>query len=98
MTFRAIWALVAFAIPAAARAADLEVTGIQAVHRDGQTFITWKDMAEGEEGAKYRYSLYRADRPITADNLGQAELCYHGVLNNSAKLFGYAFNMKDRLI
>jgi hypothetical protein len=37
------------------------------------------------------------DQPITADNLDKAELCYHGVLNCSAKLFGHAFNMKDRL-
>src|SRR5204863_4093151 len=62
-----------------------------------QTFITWKDAAEGEAGAKYRYSLYRADRPITADNLKQAELCARGILNNSARLFGTAFNVKDRL-
>lgn len=81
----------------AALAADLEVTGIQAVHRHGQTFVTWKDVAEGEAGAKYRYSLYRSPQPITADNLAKAELCYHGVLFNSARLFGSAFNLKDRL-
>src|SRR5262245_14890325 len=79
------------------RAADLGVTAIQAVHRHGQTFVTWKDVVEGEEGAKYRYSLYRAEQPITAETLDKAELCYHGVLYNSAKLFGHAFNMKDRL-
>lgn len=75
----------------------LEVTEIRTVHRHGQTFVTWKDVAEGEEGAKYRYSLYRADRPIKADNLSQATLCYDGVVNNSGKLFGSAFNAKDRL-
>ena len=69
----------------------------QAVHRHGQTFVTWKDVAEGEAGAKFRYSLYRSDQPITADNLAKAELCYHGVLNNSAKLFGSASTPKDRL-
>ena len=79
------------------RVRSVEVTGIQAVHRHGQTFVTWKDVAEGEAGAKFRYSLYRSEQPITADNLAQAELCYRGVLNNSAKLFGSAFNMKDRL-
>jgi hypothetical protein len=78
-------------------AAEPEVTGIRAVHRHGQTFITWKDVAEGEEGSRYRYSLYRHDRPITADNLQQSELCCQGVLNNSARLFGTAFAMKDRL-
>lgn len=77
--------------------ADLEVTAIQAVHRHGQTFVTWKDVAEGEAGAKYRHSLYRSEQPITAKNLAQADLCYHGILNNSAKLYGSAFNMKDRL-
>src|SRR5688572_23426651 len=71
------------------------VTDVKAVTRHGQTFITWKDAAEGEAGARFRYSLYRSDRPITRDNPG--ELCYPGVLNNSAKLFGYAFTMKDRL-
>lgn len=78
-------------------AADIAVTNIQAVHRHGQTFVTWKDVAEGEAGAKYRYSLYRSEQPITAANLSSAELCYRGVLNNSAKLYGLAFNAKDRL-
>lgn len=79
------------------RAAGGDVTGIQVVHRHGQTFLTWKDAAEGEEGARYRYSVYRSDRPINDDTLKQADLCFHGVLNNSARRFGTAFNMKDRL-
>ena len=33
---------------ATARAGDLEVRDIKAVHRHGQTFITWKDVAESE--------------------------------------------------
>ena len=70
-------------------------TDAKAVSRNGQTFVTWKDAAEGEAGAKYRYSLYRSDRPITKENPG--ELCYGGILNNSAKQFGYAFTIKDRL-
>jgi hypothetical protein len=78
-------------------AAEWEVREVRAVHRHGQTFVTWKDVAAGEEGAGVRYSLYRSDRPITADNLKQAELCCRGVLNNSARLFGTAFNKKDRL-
>ena len=73
------------------------VTGMQAVCRNGQTFVTWKDVAEGEAGSAVRYALYRSDRPITQANLGRAELCYDGVLNNSAKRFGSAFRMKDRL-
>lgn len=78
-------------------AGDVKVGGIQAACRNGQTFVTWKDAAEGEDGAKFRYSLYRSTAAITQENLAQAELCYHGVLNNSGKLFGSAFNPKDRL-
>ncbi|MCX7591977.1 MAG: hypothetical protein N2255_10165, partial [Kiritimatiellae bacterium] len=72
------------------------VTGIRALHKHGQTFVMWTDLAEGEEGAKYRYSVYRAEWPITAEKLNLATLCVSGVLNNSAKLFGSAFNQKDR--
>ncbi len=90
-------ALIALLVPASALADGPRVTDIQAVHRNGQTFVTWKDAAEGEAGAAFRYSLYRSDKPITADNLDAAELCYHGVPNNSAKQFGYAFHSKHRL-
>src|SRR5262245_5487722 len=92
------WAAVCWVVfPAVLQAADVEVTGIQAVHRHGQTFVTWTDVAEGEAGAKFRYSLYCSRQPITAENLDDAELCYRGVLNHSARLFGTAFNAKDRL-
>lgn len=97
MTVRTCLPLLLLLAAPTARAADLEVIGIQAAHRHGQTFVTWKDVAEGEEGAKYRYSLYRSPQPITQDNLAKAELCYHGVLIHSGKLFGSAFNLKDRL-
>jgi hypothetical protein len=75
----------------------VRVTGIKASCRHGQTFVTWKDAAEGEAGARFRYSLYRSDRPITPETLGRAELCVPGILHNSAKLFGYAFSLKDRV-
>src|SRR5437763_14296600 len=84
-------------VPSYGIATEPEVRDIHVAHRHGQTFVTWKDAAAGEAGAKYRYSLYRSDRPITADNLKQAELCARGILNNSARLFGTAFNVKDRL-
>jgi hypothetical protein len=80
-----------------AHAEELFVTDIKTVCRNGQTFVTWKDVAEGELGSKYRYSLYRSDEPITQANLAKTELCYTGVPNNSCKQFGYAFFMKDRL-
>lgn len=81
----------------AAETTSLRVTGIRAEYRNGQTFVTFNDVAQGEAGSAYRYSLYRSNKPITEENFEQAELCYHGVLNNSATQFGYAFMMKDRL-
>jgi hypothetical protein len=76
---------------------DVKVTGIRAISRNGQTFVTWKDAAEGEEGAGYRYVLYRSASPLTEENVGGAEVCISGILNHSARLFGTAFNPKDRL-
>ena len=89
-----LWCL---SVPALTHATEPTVSEIRTVHRHGQTFVTWKDVAAGEEGAKYRYSVYRSNQPITADNVKQAELCGQGILNNSARLFGTAFNMKSRL-
>src|SRR5262245_56055381 len=80
----------------AGRAIAADVTEIKAVYRHGQTFVTWKDAAEGEAGAKFRYSLYCSAEPITQANLARAELCYQGILNNSARLYGYGWNQKDR--
>ena len=57
MTCRVFGILVVLAVASASRAGELEVTGIPAVHRHGQTFVTRKDIAEGEAGAKFRYSL-----------------------------------------
>ncbi len=78
-------------------AEGLAVKDIQARFRNGQTFITWKDAAEKEAGASYRYSLYRSDKPITQENLTSATCVMRGLLNNSAKLFGSAFRPGDRL-
>lgn len=76
---------------------ELAVTEIKAEHRNGQTFVTWKDAAEGEAGAKMRYSVYRSDKPITQANLAQAKVCITGILNNTGQLFGWAWRAKDRL-
>lgn len=73
---------------------DLEVTDIKVSHKNGQTFITWKDVAEGEEGAKYFYSIYRSDSAITEENKGKPYM--YNILNNSGILFGGAFNKKNR--
>jgi hypothetical protein len=90
-------ALVWSPLPAAPADGPVEVTGVRAVHRHGQTFVTWTDVAEGEAGAAYRYTVYRHTEPITASNLAQAEICGRGIPNNSAKLYGSAFNAKDRI-
>ncbi|HET6427907.1 MAG TPA: hypothetical protein VFJ30_05835 [Phycisphaerae bacterium] len=63
---------------------------VKAVHRAGQTFITWRELdplpdksftldelREARDALEQRgwprYRVYRLDRPINADNLGQAE-------------------------
>src|SRR5215218_9032881 len=71
--------LLALAVPSFAPATP-EVSDIKAVHRHGQTFVTWKDAAEGEAGAQYRYRLVRSEHPITDGNLAGAELCSRGIL------------------
>lgn len=76
---------------------DLKVTGIRAISHHGQTFVTWKDAAEGEEGAGLRYVLLRSASPITEENAGAAEVCGSALLNHSGRLFGTAFNPKDRI-
>jgi hypothetical protein len=47
-------------------------TALKAFYREGQTFLTFQEDAsvEGE-----RYRIYRSERPITADTLGDAKLC-----------------------
>lgn len=83
-----IFALVlpaALAAAAGDSAQALKITGIRAVHHDGQTFITWTDVAPGAAGEAYRYEVYRSAEPITAANLDQATRTHKGILNNSAK-------------
>jgi hypothetical protein len=48
----------------------LAVTGIQAVHRSGQTFLTWN---EDTSVAREQYHVYRSSVPITTANLNTAE-------------------------
>ena len=77
--------------------ADVEVTAIAVTEHDGQSFITWNDAAKGADGARYRYSLYRSNVPITEANLGSAQLIAWGILNNSGKLAGFDYQPQDRL-
>jgi hypothetical protein len=97
MKRRIVTVVAVLGIAAGVCAQDIKVTGIQAKHRNGQTFVTWKDAAEGEDSAGSRYSLYRSDSPITQENMAQAEACVTNLLYHSGKLFGSAFNKKDRL-
>ncbi len=89
-------ALVAFSA-ATCDAGELQVTGVKAVYRDGQVFVTWKDVAEGEAGAKYFYSVYRSDKPITQANVSKATPVIKGIHNNSCRLPGLDINLKDRI-
>jgi len=91
-------ALSALLWPAGAATQDAPaVTGIAAVHRDGQTFVTWKDVAPGNEGAGYRYALFRSAAPITEETLSHARAVQSGLLNHSGQLFGHAFTPADRV-
>jgi hypothetical protein len=72
-------------------------SGFAVVHHDGQSFVSWRDRAEGEAGAAFRYRLYRSDAPITEDTLGDAVLLESRLLNHSGQLFGAAFRPEQRL-
>lgn len=75
---------------------DLE-NGLSVTHRDGQSFVTWMDRAEGEAGAEIRYRVYRSRSPIATDaDLDDAELIAI-VLNHSAQLFGHGFHRPQRI-
>lgn len=89
--------LVLLAGGAAQPQSEPSATAIRAIHRNGQTFVTWMDAAPGEAGAGFRYALYRADVPITDGNLSDARLVGRGILNNSARRFGEAFRPPARL-
>jgi hypothetical protein len=62
----ALWLL--FLAP---QAADEKVAELNAFFREGQTFITWKEVGDAE-GEKYR--IYRSDAKITPANLDRAAL------------------------
>jgi hypothetical protein len=72
-------ALAGDAPPPPPAAASGEVTEIKAVCRNGQTFVTWKDAAEGDAAAQFRYSLYRSNQPVTKDTLAAAECLQKGI-------------------
>ena len=97
LTFLALLGFLNVTASTSAGEAEPEVTGIKAVCRNGQTFITWSDVAEGEEAARFFYALYRSDKPITQKSLAAAECVQRDIFYNSARQFGYAFSEKSRL-
>ena len=74
-----------FLLPAVVLAAPCTApTGIAVAHRNGQTFITWTDVASGAGGSDYRYKVYRdTSGQITSTTGLQA---FAQVLNNSGQL------------
>ena len=50
-------------------AAGEKVTELKAVAREGQTFITWKELGDVE---KESYNVCQSDKPITAANMKDA--------------------------
>jgi hypothetical protein len=57
----------------AARVPAPAVSGLEARHRSGQTFLTWNELG-AQRGERYR--VYRHAQPITATNLARATLLY----------------------
>jgi len=57
--------------PKAAQAEQIEALGVTAVHRSGQTFITW---TESTGLTNELYTIYRSNEPITAANIHQAQV------------------------
>lgn len=75
-----------FAALSAVAADAPPVTGIAAIHHNGQTFVTWTDAATGADGANYRYKVYRSTSPITdAASLAAGTLIQDGIFNNSGQ-------------
>ena len=61
--------LVALAGAPAAAPAQSALTDLKAFYREGQVFITFKELADV---AGEKYAVYRGDAPVTAATLGQA--------------------------
>ncbi len=81
-------ALLAGAVPSRASSPP-QPTGLNLLHRSGQTFVTWKEQTS-LTGEKYR--VYRYDQPITAFNIGQAALLRE-VARGSGRFFADRYNV-----
>lgn len=56
--------------------------------QNGQTFVTWTDLATGSAGNDWRYTLVRSTAPITPANWTSATVVASHIFNNSGQLFG----------
>ena len=82
------WQAVAVA-PAVASAA--QPAALTALHRSGQTFLTWQE----QPGAGVRYRIYRHHAAINAANLAQATLLYADVPQESARFYANRYNVQS---
>ncbi len=61
--------------PVDVKTADGDVVqSLAAIHRNGQTFITWAEMPKSTPYHATGYHVYRHTAPITANNIGEAQL------------------------
>ena len=82
------WQAVAVA-PAVASAA--QPAALTALHRSGQTFLTWQE----QPGAGVRYRIYRHHAAINGANLAQATLLYADVPQESARFYANRYNVQS---
>lgn len=71
------------------------VTDINAVFRNGQTFITWTDPLKSTSGQILRYRVYRSTSPIS--DTSKATLIAEAVLNNSGQLNTGSYSQSTRI-
>jgi len=97
-----LFLLAALVVPASGAAAQSKVADLKAFYREGQVFITFKELPDVKSE---RYAIYRSGAAITAATLGRAEkLAVIGedsgafkaeqrvkVLQNATKIAGYNF-------
>ena len=71
--------------------AQVQPTNVEALHRSGQTFITWREVPDQPAG---QYRVYRHDEPITADNVDRAQRLYE-VPRDSGRLTTARYRLND---
>lgn len=82
VTVAAHGGVVLLSAPPGGGVAAIAPTNVAAIHRAGQTFVTWREHT-GLPDARYR--IYRHTAPITATNLAQA-VCLREVPTGSGRL------------